>query len=309
MPCSRRLPALVLRSLLVLGAALVLTALPARETRAQELDCSVNVDYSQLQGADFGFLDELQRKVREYLNTNTWTDDRFREFERINCSVQLIIQESISLTEFRGRIIVASRRPIHNTAQSTPIIRINDTDVRFEYSRGTPLSFSPETFTPLTSVLDYYAFVLLGYDYDSFSRLGGTPYFERARRVANQAEGSGGTGWSSVGGTRGRADIVNELLDSRFEPLREAYYTYHRKGLDPFVEETQRARQTILQVIESLNTLNQNLSRSYTLDLFFAAKFEELAAIFLDSPASSRAYNLLTEIDPAHSSEYSRLVN
>lgn len=286
-----------------------LCVLGGRPASAQELDCSVSVDYSQLQGADYGFLDELERKARQYLNQNRWTDDRFREFEHINCSVRLIIQEAISLTRFRARMIVASRRPIYDTAQSTPVVRINDTDLRFEYSRGTPLQFNPETYAPLTSVLDYYAFLLLGYDYDTFARLGGTPYFEQARRIANQAEGSGGTGWASVGGTRGRAEIANELLDSRFQPLRVAYYRYHRRGLDRFVNETEPARQQILEVIESLETLNQNVARSYVMDLFFAAKFEELAAIFTGASSSNRAYNLLTQIDPAHSSEYNRLVD
>jgi hypothetical protein len=297
---------------LIGGVALVaaIAALGApTSAQAQALDCNVSVDYSQLQGADYQFLDELEQKIREYLNNNTWTDDRFLEYERINCSMQLIMQEATSLTNFRARLIVASRRPIYNTAQSTPVVRINDTDLRFEYSRGTPLQFNPETFDPLTSVLDFYAYVLLGYDYDTYSELGGTPYFERARRIANLAQGSGGSGWSTVGGDRGRTDLIGELLDSRFEPLREAYYRYHLQGLDLFVEETDTARQNIIGVLESLETLNQNVSRSYALDLFFAAKFQELAAIFVNSPVSNRAYNLLTQIDPSHSSEYNQLVN
>ena len=294
---------------LVLLGLITWSAVGTAPSVAQELDCTVTVDYRQLQGADYDFLDELEQKVREYFNNNTWTDDRYREVERINCSVQIIMQEAVSLTDFRARMIVASRRPIYNTAQSTPVIRINDTNYRFEYSRGTPLQFNPETFDPLTSVLDFYAYVLLGYDYDTFSELGGTPYFEQARRIANLAEGSGGTGWSSVGGDRGRTELVNELLDSRFETLRRAYYTYHLQGLDRFVDDTEAARQRILSVLQSLDELNQNISRSYALDLFFAAKFQELAAIFTDAPMSNQVYNLLTQMDPAHSSEYNRIVN
>lgn len=294
---------------LVLIVLFVGGGLGAPPASAQELDCSVTVDYRQLQGADYDFLDELEQKVREYFNNNTWTNDRYREFERINCSVQIIIQEAVSLTDFRARIIVASRRPIYNTAQSTPVVRINDTNYRFEYSRGTPLQFNPETFDPLTSVLDFYAYILLGYDYDTFSELGGTPHFEQARRIANLAQGSGGTGWSSVGGNRGRTELVNELLDSRFEVLRRASYTYHLQGLDRFVNETEAARQRLLSVLQSLQDLSQNVSRSYALDLFFAAKFQELAAIFTGAPMSNRAYNLLTQMDPSHSSEYNRIVN
>jgi hypothetical protein len=291
--------------------ALLLGALTGavHPAHAQELNCSVNVNYSQLSGSDFAYLDELQQRIREYLNERTWTEDRFLEYERISCSFQIIMTEAISLSEFRARLIVTSDRPIYGTAQSTTVLRLNDEDWRFEYSRGTPLVFDLDQYSPLTSVLDFYAYIILGYDYDTFSELGGTPYFEQARRIADRAQSAGGAGWSSVSNDRSRTDLIAELLDARFRPLRVAYRDYHLRGLDRFVDQTTPARQTVLDVVEQLRGLEQEVSRAYTIDLFFSTKYQELTAIFEDSSVSDRAYNLLSQADPSHSSTYNRLVN
>ena len=300
----------MLRSVLRFGTALLLAAVLAgpQTTAAQELSCQVQVDRSQLSGSEFSFLDDLERRIREYMNTQSWTDDRFLAHEQIACSLQIIILESISLSEFRARLIVTSRRPIHGTSQSTVVTRINDPEWRFEYGRGTSLQFAPEQYNALTSVLDLYAYVILGYDYDTFSPLGGTPHFETARRIANRAEGSGDPGWSSVSSQRNRRQLISDLLSQRHQPLRRVYYQYHLNGLDRFVEAPDKARAAVLDVVETLQTLNQNLSNSYPLDLFFSTKYQELAAIFADGELQSRAYNLLTQVDPSHSSEYNRLV-
>lgn len=274
----------------------------------QELDCRVQVDRSQLSGSQFSFLDDLEQSVQEYLSTRRWTDDEYRQHEQISCSMQIIITESVSLSEFKAQIIVTSRRPIYGTAQSTVVLRVNDSSWRFDYSRGKSLRFDLNRYGSLTSVLDFYAYLILGYDYDTFSELGGAPYFEKARTIANQAEDTGDPGWSSIGADQNRAKLISNLLNQRHQALRKVYYTYHRNALDQFVEETTTARNTALDVLEQLRSLNQKLSGSYALDLFFSTKYEELTALFLNSDLSSQAHGLLTQIDPSHSSEYGNLV-
>lgn len=274
----------------------------------QELSCRVQLDRSQLSGSEFSFLDDLERRIREYMNSQTWTDDEFLPHERIVCSLQIVILESVSLSEFRARLIVTSRRPIHGTSQSTVVTRINDSEWQFEYGRGSSLNFDVQQYDPLTSVLDFYAYVLLGYDYDTFSERGGTEHFETARRIANLAEGSGDPGWSAVSSQRNRRQLISDLLSQRHQPLREVYYQYHLNGLDRFVKDPPAARETVMEVVETLQTLDRNLSNSYPLDLFFSTKYQELTAIFSEGDLGSQAYNLLTQIDPSHSSEYNRLV-
>jgi hypothetical protein len=276
---------------------------------AQELDCRVQINDSQIgDQSGLSFLSDLERKMQEYLNTQSWTDDRYLRHERISCSMQVIILESISISEFRARLVVTSRRPIYGTSQSSTVVRINDPEWRFEHNRGASLQHDIDRYNSLTSVLDFYAFLILGYDYDTFSQLGGTPYFERARAVADRAEGSGDPGWSSVGTTQNRVQLLANLLDQRHEPLREVYYKYHRKGLDRFVDETARARESVLGTLKVLRKLNRQISRSFALNVFFQTKFEELTALFAGSDLESQAHGLLVQLDPSHSSQYDELV-
>ena len=298
------------KALWTIGLSLVLLGVFGvdQESRAQELACRVQIDRSQLSGSEYAFLDDLQRRIEEYMNTQSWTGDRFLPFEQIACSMQIVILEAVSLSEFRARLIVTTRRPIHDTAQSTVVVRLNDPEWQFEFSRGSSLRYDLNQYNALTSVLDFYAYVMLGYDYDTFSELGGTAHFETARRIADEAKGSGDPGWSTTSGDRNRRQLIDELLAQRHQPLRRAYYRYHRQGLDRFVKDPPKARQTLLGVIETLQEVSQSVSASYPLDIFFSTKYQELAAIFAEGDLGSRAYNLLTQLDPSHSSEYNNLV-
>ncbi|MCS3612815.1 hypothetical protein GGP91_002506 [Salinibacter ruber] len=291
------------------GLAVLGTLLLASPADGQELRCRVQIDDSQISGAEseFDFLDDLERQIREYMNQRSWTDDAFLPHERISCSMQIVLQESISLSEFRARLVVTTRRPIYGTSQSSVVARVNDPEWRFEYSRGSSLNHDLDRYDPLTSVLDFYAYLILGYDYDTFSPLGGTPFFDRAQTVADQAEGSGDPGWSSVGTQQTRVQLLSNLRAQRHEPLRRVYYKYHRKGLDRFVQETEAARKTLMEVLRTLRTLRDRLSQSYALNLFFATKNQELTAIFEESDLEGQAQGLLVQMDPSHSSQYNRL--
>ena len=275
--------------------------------QAQELNCTVNIDDSRLSGSDFSYLDDLEQRIEEYLNTQAWTEDQFLDHERIECNWQILMQEAVGLSEFKARLIVATKRPVYGTAQSTPVARINDESWQFEYQRGAPLVFDVEQFDPLTSVLDFYAFLIIGFDYDTFAPLGGTPYFEEARRIADRAQSTGASGWAGLGSERTRVNLINEILDPRFRPLRKATFSYHLNGLDRFLDETATARQTILEAVQTIADVSQDVSRAYVIDLFFSAKYQELAAVFADAPIRSRAFEILSQVDPAHSSTYERL--
>jgi len=290
------------------GLLLLLGVLVVPSAAAQELSCRVQVDKSQLSGSDFDFLDNLERRVEEYMNTNNWTEDRYLPHERIRCSMQIVMEESITLSTFNAQLVLSSWRPIHGTSQSTVLLRVNDSDWRFQFNRGTPLEFDPDRHDALTSVLDFYAYMILGYDSDTFSELGGTSYFERARSIADRANPTGEPGWSSSIGTQNRMQLVTELLQKRHRPLRRAMYLYHMHGLDQFVKNPSQAREEVLGALELIQEVHSSLSRSYALDLFFTTKADELAAIFAGGDRSTEAYRLLTEIDPSRTSDYDAIV-
>jgi hypothetical protein len=294
----------------VIACLVAMLVVGPRAASGQELDCTVGINISQLSGQEYTHLTNLKTKIEEYLNDRTWTEDRFLEHERINCSLSVVFQPTNSLSDFSAKLIVNTRRPIYNTTQSTPIMKISDQNWEFSYTEGQPLTRTASQHDDnLTSVLDFYAFMMLGYDYDTFSELGGTPYFEEARDIAERAQrATSGGGWStSGGGQRSRAELITQLLDSRFEPLRRAYFNYHFGGLDHFVSDLETARVTVLEVLRNLQELSQNTPRSYALNQFMTAKQSELMAVFQDSEQSSAAYDVLTQLDP--SSNYEKLVN
>ena len=295
----------VLRTVLLF--VLITAGLVPRTASAQEFDCTVEVDYSQLSGSEYTFLSNLDEQVENYINNRSWTEDRFLKHERIDCQMQIILEEATSLTDFQARLILSMRRPIYNTTQYSTVVQINDSPWQFSYTQGSSLTYSPERYDPLTSVIDFYAYIMLGYDYDTFSELGGSPYFAQAQRIAQMARTAQAPGWSQVGQEQGRWSLISQLTDAQYRPLRRAYYSYHFGGLDHFVEDTEAARATILEVLRNLRSFSENVSRQYLMDLFFSAKATELAAIFEGSDMRSEAYALLTTLDS--SSEYERLIN
>ena len=298
-------------AVMLLVACFGILVFSSNPTYAQEFNCRVSVNYSTLTGSDFGFLSELQTRLDEYINKRSWTEDSYQVHERIECTIQINVLEAITLTSFKAQLIIASRRPIYNTMQHTQVVQFNDEDWQFTYVQGQSLIFNIERYDPLVSVIDFYIYVMLGYDYDTFSELGGTPYFERARRIKDLAQSRSALGWSQsqVGLEHGRSNLIVQILDPRMRSLRKAYFDYHFVGLDRFLIETDRARVAILDVLSTLNELFEDVATQYVIDLFFSTKSTELTAIFEGWPRSSEAYEYLTELDPSRTSEYDVLLN
>lgn len=278
---------------------------------AQELDCTVSVNRATLQGDEYTFLDELREDATRYFNNRAWTDDVWLDQERIQCSVQIVFTEADGISTFRGEIVVQASRPIYGTGQRTTLFLISDDSWDFTYNRGQTLVYDPERYDSFLSVLDFYAFLILGYDYDSFSELGGTPYFEQARRIADRARSANGVGWGEeFGGSRTRFELIRELLDPAFLPLRRAHFQYHYHVLDSFLLGPEEAWEQATETLRALNDLYLQFNqRRYASDVFFTAKYEELTDLYADSPLRNEAYALLSEMDPAHLSTYDALVS
>jgi hypothetical protein len=290
-------------------AAAVVAGFPSANSHAQEFNCTVAVNYSSLTGTDYSFLDDLRQRVFEYVNQRQWTEDRYRDFERIDCSIQIVMTEAISLTRFRARLVLASRRPIYGTGQQSTVLQLSDDAWVFDYAQGSPLIFEPDRYHSITSVLNFYAYIMLGFDYDSFSRMGGDPHFERARRISEIAQSSGAVGWSSMGGDVSRGQLISDIMNPRFRSLREGYFSYHFESLDHFIREPDRARTVLVDLLSNLASLREDVSRAYYLDQFFSAKYGEIAAMLKGSAQANQAFDALSKMDPAHISDYEAMLN
>jgi len=289
---------------LLLAFLLAWAAAPAA---AQELDCRVTVNFATLSGSDFGFLADLGDQIEIYLNGRSWTEDRFQEHERIACTFAVTITEAEGLDRFRARLAVGGFRPIWGTPSRTAVFQILDSNWQFTYNRGQALVFDLNRFDSLTSVLDFYAFLLLGYDYDSFEELGGTSHFEQARRVADLAQGQGVLDWQSVGEDQTRATLIRQLLDARFQRLRRAYFLYHFGGLDRFTTDSRLAWEAASSALEAIYELYLETSRRYAIDVFFASKATEIPDLFGEFPDRVGLYSILVDMDPGRASSYDRL--
>ncbi|MCH7640570.1 MAG: DUF4835 family protein [Bacteroidetes bacterium] len=276
---------------------------------AQQLNCTVRVDYSALTGNEFQFLGELQEEIRRYLNDRSWADDVFQDRERIDCSFQIVFTLADGLSRFEAQIVVGASRPIYGTQQRTTVFLVQDDNWTFEYGQGRNLVYNPNSFDSFISVIDFYAFLILGYDYDTFDELGGQEFFEEAREIFELGRGVNAEGWFIVGDERTRGSLITQLLDPRFDPLRRAHFQYHYGVLDHFATDHEQAWDDAMVVIRNLNELyNEFNTRRFATDIFFSAKHQEIADLFADFPERADAYELLIEMDTQHQTTYDEMV-
>lgn len=281
--------------------------------QAQELNCNVTVLTPQLANTQQSLFETFETTVEEFLNSRKWTNDEFQFNERIEVSIQVTIQEEISQTQFRGSMQVQSSRPVYNSDYKTPLFFVNDNDFQFTFLENTLIQFSIDQHRDnLSSVLAYYAYMILGMDYDSFSPQGGTPYYLKAQQVVNNAQNASEPGWrSSESGQRNRFWLVENALTQTFAPLRNCVYTYHRQGFDLLFDDMETGRKNIGDALIELRRVHQVKPSSYNMQLFFYPKVDEIIKLF--SPASeeekARVINVLRLVDPGNVQQYERILN
>ncbi len=286
---------------------LLLLSVPIAAKASQVFQVSVDINTAQISTTDYDYLDQLAPMIKEYLETNTWTEDRFTEVERIRVNIQVVIN-SVDERTFTTTMLISSERPIHNTLQVTPVLIITDNNWVFEFGPNHNLLFDTYQYDPIATVLDFYANLILGYDYDTFSEKGGEEFFRNARRISDMGE-TAGIGWSGTGTRRSRSDLISQLLNPDYEDFRKALYLYHRLGLDLFTHDPEKSRDNILEAFDLIHQSQRRTTARYLFDLLFSAKHREFRAIFMDADTEQRleAYNRLITIDDSRISEYERL--
>jgi hypothetical protein len=247
------------------------------------------------------------------MNTTQWTKDKFKVEERINCNIQLQINSIPSPGTYSGSMQIQSSRPSFNSSYNTTVFNFQDDDITFSYSRNSVLIYAPNQFRDnLTSVLAFYAYFIIGMDYDSFSLKGGTPYFNEAQSIVSNAQGSGASGWkSNESGKRNRFYLVDNVLHQLFEPLRECNYEYHRNGVDKLYDDKLAGRKAIFDALTKLNKVVATRPNAINLLNFVQAKQVELKNLYADADVKDKneIVSLLKRLDPANASKYQEILN
>ncbi len=279
---------------------------------AQELNCVVQVLAPQLQNnsANVEIINALQESVFEFMNNTKWTGDNFKIEERIDCGIIITINERNS-DDFKGTIQVQGFRPTYNASYRSQTFNYLDKDFEFRYLRNTAVIFNPTRHGDnLAAVLAYYAYIIIGMDYDTFSLEGGTPYFRKAQDIVTNAQGAAERGWKSNEDIRNRFWLVDNALQNRFQPLRKFMYDYHRKGLDLLYDKRDEALVVMLESLENIKSVHKVSPGTMNVQILFLAKSEEFISIFKQaSPTDkAKAYNLLKEVDAPNANKYQQII-
>lgn len=285
------------------------------KTEAQELQARISVVTGQISSqVDKKIFQTLQGALSNFLNNRKWTNDNFQPNEKIQCSFLITLNKSLSDNVYKGTLTVQAARPVYNSSYQSPMINFMDENVAFRYVEFQPVEFNENRVqgtdpvaSNLTAILAYYAYMILGFDYDSFSRSGGDEYFEKAWNiVTNAPEGKDITGWKPFDGIRNRYYLAENLNNSRFALVHDAIYSYYRSGLDIFYENQDEGRNGILNSLNFLNTLNVENPNSMLIQFFFQGKSDELAKVFskADPGLKNRARDMLLKLDVTNTSVY-----
>jgi hypothetical protein len=283
------------------------------QAKAQELNCQVDISTQQIGGTDAQRIFEvtMKRQVFEFLNNRRWTNDNFGQNEKIDCSILINVTQKYGNDQYAAEIEVQSRRPIFKSGYNSPVFNCHDKDVQFTYIENQPFDFTVQNFNNnITSLLAFYAYVIVAIDYDSFSPNGGTEAWKNAQQVVNAAQSASETGWHSSESFRNRYWLIdNILVNPMFQPLRDSYYTYHRKGLDQMYDKVEEGRAAILQSIANLKEVHKNRPASFNMQLFFEAKNQEIISIFHDATNEEKTQiiDILNLIDPANQNLYAKI--
>lgn len=277
----------------------------------QELNCRVVIDRTQVTVSDPSVFDEMESDLSEFINNRKWTDDNFELEERINCNLLMTITAVPTVGVYEATVQIISSRPVYGTEYETVVMNFADRDWTFNYIPSRPINYNENSFTDnISSLLAYYAYVVIGMDYDTFGELSGAKYYEEAFRIVNNAQQSSFPGWQQLGSNRNRYWLIENLRNPSLEPVRNALYTYHRKGLDIFREEPDEARNVIAVALQNIQRANRTRPRSILTISFMDAKATELAQIYSDGSPTIRkkAYGILTSIDPSKTDRFKPMI-
>lgn len=284
--------------------------------QAQELNFTVKVvTQSSIRSlnSDASLFQDLEKQLTDFINTTKWSDDEFQQHEKIRGSIQITITEEVQPTIFKGEMVLQTERPVFNSIYASPMLSVIDKNMTFIFNGLNPLQKTNNTFYDnLSAIISFYAYYILGMDYDSFRINGGEPHFQKCMEVitslsSNYAKDEG---WKNDGSSkRNRYWLVENALNPRMRQFRQAYYEYHRLSLDKMYDEPDRSRAVLLSALTSIGQANADYPNSYLLQMFSDAKKDEIIEIFKigDRGQKSKVKDIMKIIDPSRSDRYDTL--
>jgi hypothetical protein len=282
---------------------------------SQELNCRLSVvNTAKTQNVDKQVFKSLESALNEFINNTKWSSDQFKQKEKIECNILINITKEVNNKRFEATATIQSSRPVYKSNYNTVIVNIIDKSFNFGYEEHQPLLFNENAFlNNITSLLAYYAYVILGYDYDSFSLNGGNPYFNKAQEILNNAQSSGFPGWKLDNKSMGKGNrytLIDNLLNVDFEGLRKCTYKYHREGLDVLYDNIEKGRSEIIAALNMLKKVHNNRPNSMLMNLLFNAKSEEIINVLKKAKKENvtELLNFLIKADTQNANKYRQAI-
>lgn len=291
---------------------LVIIVLTALGLRAQELNATVNVLIPQQVMSPPELFNTMKSSITEFLNGRKWSKDSWQNSERIQCTFQITIEQQVDNRSFKGSLQVTSSRPVYYADYKTSVLNINDRDFEFQFQENTMIQWSNDQHRDnLSSVLAFYANLILAMDYDTFAMEGGTDYYLACQTIINNAQNAAEPGWrSSEKGRQNRFWFVENILSQTFKPIREFQYNYHRKGLDKLYVNQDAAVESMTAALMGLKDVHRIKPSSYNMQVLFYAKSDEIVNIY--KPRASEEKQAVAElcklVDPGNIAKYEKII-
>jgi len=293
-----------------LSLIVLFCALCSKFVSAQELNCKVTVISPTIQMSNKQIFNSMQQSIWQFMNTKKWTPNQYEPQEKIECNLQIEITYA-STDKFTAKAQLNVLRPVYGSAYKTIIFNQVDVEWAFNYVEFQSMEFQENaSVSNLTSLLAFYAYIVLGVDYDTYALEGGTPYFTKAQNVANI--NANDPGWDANAGNsslNNRYYLIENFMNARYKPLRQATYEYHRLGLDIMYKEPDKGREAITEAVKLIEPVAQLMPNTLIIKVFFNAKANELVELYKQAPSvdKNKMVTLLSKLDPANKSKYDKI--
>ena len=252
---------------------------------SQELNCIVTINHDQVRSSNDQVYKTLEKAISDYMNKTQFTNKSYKKQEKVKCAITINITDQPDNDKFKGSLQLQVLRPVYHSTYESPILNLVDNAVSFQYEEYQPLIYNKSSFeSNLTSILTFYAYVILVMDDDTFSLYGGTENFQKAEEVMLVAQQSGYTGWKSIDGSTSRFVLIDNLLNNTYRTFRLSMYNYHLKGLDIMYKDKIKAKKQIANAIVRLKQIYTIRPNAYLLRIFADTKQDEIVAIFKSGP-------------------------
>ena len=291
---------------------LVLGGVSSSWMEGQELNCTVKVVHSQVQGTNTEVFEALETAITEFMNNRTWTELQYQKAERVDCNLNITVKKYDEKNDmFSCELLFQVTRPVYNSGYSTTVFSMRDTEFSFSYNRQDALDFNINNMdSNLTAMLAYYAYLFIGLDLDTFSPMGGTDFLHVVESIVNNAQTMSSPGWKAFDDSKNRHAIINDYMDSSMEPFRQLQYKYHRQGLDEMAQNADRGRTAITEALEMLKEAHTNKPISQLPQIFTDFKRDEIVNIYSGHGTEKErqgVYDIVSNINASQNTYWNKI--